>query len=121
MAQPSHDRGPPPPATAPLPRLSWRTRFRIWAVLQLGGAATLLAAALLVAAIAPLFGRVGSGFLRQWSTAFLVLPATFIPALILWHRWALARFGKRGGFFRLVAEVAFAVEVIGCVLFQNIA
>ncbi len=112
---------PPPPSAAPLAPLPWRDRFRVLAVLQVGGAATLLAAATLVAAIAPLFGSQGASFLRQWTTAFVLLPATFVPALVLWHRWALRRFGKRGTLFRVVAEVAFSVELIGCVLFQNIA
>ena len=112
---------PPPPSVAPLPPLPWSTRLRIWLALQLGSATTLLVAGLLVSAIAPLFGSAGPSFLKQWGTAFIVLPITFVPALIVWHRWALRRFGKRGTLFRVVAEVAFAVEVVGCVLFQNIA
>jgi hypothetical protein len=112
----------PPPSVAPLAPLPWRDRLRIFAVLQLGGVVALLSAAALLAAIAPLFGAGGGvSFLRQWTTAFVLLPATFVPALVLWHRWALARYGKRGVLFRVVAELAFASEVVGCVLFQNIA
>ncbi len=115
------DRGPHAAPPAPLQPLRWRHRLLVFATLQFGGLATLAAAALLVAAIAPLLGRAASPFLRQWIVAFLVVPLTFVPALVVWHRWALARFGKRGGLFRLVAEVAFAVELIGCVLIQRIA
>lgn len=116
------DRGPhAAPPVPPLGPLPWRQRLWVYAALQLGSLATLLVAALLVAAIAPLFGRHGSLFLRQWMVAFVVVPLTFVPALVVWHRWALARFGKRGGLFRLVAEVAFASELIGCVLIQRLA
>ncbi len=122
MTPPVDDRGPhaAPPAV-PLRPLAWRHRLLVYATLQVGGLLALAAAALLVAALAPLFGTHGSSFLRQWMVAFLVVPLTFVPALVLWHRWALARFGKRGGLFRLVAELAFASELIGCVLIQRIA
>lgn len=115
------DRGPataPPPKALPPLRLS--DRLAIWIVLQAGGALTLAVSALLLLALAPLF-RGDRAFLRQWGTAFLVVPLTFVPVLARWHAWALKRYGKRGGFFRLVAEVAFAGELIGCVLMQRIA
>lgn len=121
---PLHDDGgatPPPSPSQPLRPLPWRERLLVWAVLQLAAGAALATASLLVASIAPLFGPGGASFLRQWSTAFLVLPLTFVPALVIWHRWALRRFGKRGTLFRIAAELAFAVEVVGCVLIQNIA
>ncbi|MSR47112.1 MAG: hypothetical protein EXS13_08615 [Planctomycetes bacterium] len=110
----------PPPSVAPLAPLPWRVRCLIWLGLQVAGGVALIGAWLLLTAIAPLFGG-GESFLERWSTVFVVVPATFIPALVGWHRIALARFGKRGTLFRVVAEVAFAIEVIGCVLFQNLA
>ena len=107
--------------TVPLPPISWRQRLLVWAALQGGGAVTLAGAWLLVFALAPLFGAGARSFARSWSTAFLVVPLTFVPVLVVWHRWVLGRFGKRGGFFRLVAEISFASELIGCVLLQRIA
>lgn len=119
--RPSEPATPAPPSVAPLLPLPWRTRLAIWAALQFGGAATLAAAALLVSAVAPLFGGAGPSFLQRWGLAFVLLPATFIPALVIWHRYALARYGKRATLFRVVAEIAFATELVACVLYQNIA
>lgn len=122
MAAIVDDRGPhaAPPAPA-LPPLSLRERLLVFAALQLGGLALLAGAGLLASAVAPLFGGGAARFASRWAFALVVVPVTFVPALVVWHRWAVRRFGKRGAYFRLVAEVAFAVEVIGCVLFQNIA
>ena len=80
----------------------------------------MLAGYALLWAARPLFGGDAS-FLGRWSVVFVLVPITFAPALIAWHSWAVRRFGKRGGFFRLVAEVAFAAELIGCVLYQRLA
>ena len=101
-------------------RLAPSNALLIWVALQLGGLATLLAGYALLWAARPLFGGDAS-FLGRWSVVFVLVPITFAPALIAWHSWAVRRFGKRGGFFRLVAEVAFAAELIGCVLYQRLA
>ena len=100
-------------------------RFKIWAALQGGGLVTLLAGFAIVAAARSLLrggaAVPGSDFLRQWGMAFVLVPITFVPVLIVWHRWAVRRFGRRPALFRLVAEVAFAAELIGCVLYQRLA
>lgn len=109
---------PPPP---PLRPLAWREIGWIYLVLQGSGALLLGVALGVLLALRPLLGGGDAPFLRSWLATFVLLPVTFCPALALWHRWALRRFGKRGGWFRAIAEVAFAVEVIACVLFHRIA
>ena len=110
---------------APPVLLKSSQRLLIWAALQAGGLVTLLAGFALVAIARSLLRAgatlPGSDFLRQWGMAFVLVPITFVPVLIVWHRWAVRRFGKRGGFFRFVAEIAFAAELIGCVLYQRLA
>lgn len=97
--------------------------FVVWFVLQAGGLLTLLAGFGILAAIDALSG-VGDSldrFLSRWGTAFVLVPVTFVPVLVLWHRWALQRYGRRPGLFRLAAELAFAAELVGCVLYQRLA
>jgi hypothetical protein len=110
-----------PPRGSPARKLGWRGALLAWSVLQAGGAAALAAALLLLAAIAPDHDADRAGFLRSWGVAFLVVPVTFVPVLARWHSWAVARFGRRPGTFRLFAELAFAAELIGCVLYLRIA
>lgn len=112
---------PGPPRGPPSRALGWRGALLAWSVLQAGGAVALVAALLLLAAFAPGHGADGSGFLRSWGVAFLVVPVTFVPVLARWHSWAVARYGRRPGTFRLFAELAFAVELIGCVLYLRLA
>ena len=94
--------------------------FVLYAVLQSGGLLSLLLGLALLAGVRPLLGA-DSAFLRGWAASFVVVPVTFVPALVAWHRWALRRYGRRPGRFRLVAELAFAAELIGCVLYQRLA
>ena len=101
-------------------RLPPSRRLLVWFALQAGGLATLLVGFALLWAMRPLLGG-GTAFLGRWGIAFVLVPVTFVPALVVWHSWALRSFGKRAGFFRLVAEVAFAAELIGCVLYQRLA
>ena len=92
----------------------------VWASLQIGGLATLLAGFALASALFPQFGREAT-FLGRWGTSFVLVPITFAPVLAVWHSWAIRRHGRRLGFLRLVAEVAFAAELVGCVLYQRLA
>jgi hypothetical protein len=113
---------PPVPSSG---RFTASQRLGVWAALQAGGLVTLLAGFALVATARMLLGSgtdfLGPDLLRKWGMAFVLVPVTFVPVLVLWHKWALARYGRRGAFFRFVAEVAFAAELIGCVLYQRLA
>ena len=100
-------------------RLGLRGSLLLYAALQGGGALALLGGLALLAGLRPLLG--GDSFLGRWGASFVVVPVTFVPALVAWHGWALRRFGRRPRLFRLIAEVAFAAELIGCVLWQGLA
>jgi hypothetical protein len=108
-------------APAPKSKLTWRDRLVVWAALQVGGAATLLAVVALLLLVVPGSHERTQSFLRRWGTAFVIVPITFAPVLAAWHSWATRRFGRRPGFFRFVAEAAFAVELIAAVLVQRLA
>ena len=102
------------------PPTKLRSALLVWGDLQAGALATLLGGVALLAGLRPLFG--GSvGFLGRWGVSFVIVPVTFVPALVVWHRWALRRFGKRASLFRFSAEIAFAAELIGCLLYQRLA
>jgi hypothetical protein len=107
-----------PPAPAPL---AWGELLRLYLVLQVGSGLLLAAAFGVLAALRPLFGAGDAPFLRSWLTTFVLLPVTFVPALALWNRWVVARVGRRSGWFRLMVEVAFAVEFLACVVLHRIA
>ena len=111
---PSPSRLPAPAPTTPL-----RRALLVWAVLQGGGLVSLLLGFALLAALEPLIGP--RAFLGRWTASFVLVPVTFVPVLVAWHAWALRRFGKRGTLFRFAAEIAFATELIGCVLWLRIA
>lgn len=91
----------------------------VWIVLQVGGLLSLLLGFALLAALRPLLGD--GAFLGRWTVSFVLVPLTFVPVLVAWHSWALRRFGRRGTLFRFAAEIAFATELIGCVLWLRIA
>ena len=97
----------------------WRALL-VYLVLQGGGLLALAVGFAVLAAARPLLGS-GTVFLGRWSTSFVLVPVTFVPALVAWHGWALRRFGRRPTLFRFTAEVAFAAELIGCVLYQRLA
>lgn len=112
-----------PPRT-PDPRaakLGGRELARLYLALQFGAGLLLAAAYALLAALRPLFGGGDAPFLRSWLATFVLLPVTFVPALVVWNRWVVARVGRRSGWFRLIVEVAFAVEFLACVLLHRIA
>jgi len=67
--------------------------------------------------LAPQAGSFGS----SWIAAFILLPISFAPVLFWWFGWVQRRFGPRPRAWRFTAEVAFAVQVIGCLLLQGIA
>lgn len=122
MDRTSNGQRPAPPVVeSKAARLPWRELARLYLALQLGAGLLLAAAFALLAALRPLFGRGDASFLRSWLTTFVLLPVTFVPALALWNRWVVARVGRRSGWFRLIVEVAFAVEFLACVLMHRIA
>jgi len=102
-------------------RIGGRELARLYLALQLGAGLLLAAAYAVLAALRPLFGAGGQPFLRSWLATFVLLPVTFVPALVVWNRWVVARVGRRSGWFRLIVEVAFAVEFLACVLIHRIA
>ena len=110
-----------PAAARPATPLAWRELLRLYLVLQLGSGLLLAAAFGVLAALRPLFGSGDAPFLRSWLTTFVLLPVTFVPALALWNRWVVARVGRRSGWFRVMVEVAFAVEFLACVVLHRIA
>jgi hypothetical protein len=88
--------------------------------LQAGAFATLLLAGALLLAGRELLGG-DAPILGRWGTVFVLVPVSYVPALVVWHRWAIRRFGRRPATLRLLAEVAFAAELIGCVLYLRLA
>lgn len=89
--------------------------------LQLVGAVLLGLAWLALRWVQPLLAPGLDAFDRSWAAAFILVPASFAPALMWWHAWVLRRFGNRPRAWRLVAEVAFALQVIVCLVVQGIA
>ena len=67
-----------------------------------------------------LLGAPAAGFGTSWLAAFVLVPASFLPVLPLWYRWVDGRFGRHPRAFRIAAEVAFAVEVIGFLLARGL-
>ena len=90
-------------------------------MLQLGAALALAAAGLLTMFAARLAGAGVRSFLGSWLAAFVLVPVTFIPVLIRWHRWAEARFGSHPRWYRAITEVAFATEVVVFILLRRLA
>jgi hypothetical protein len=109
-----------PPPAVPTP-IDWRLLARFYVALQLGAGLLLAAAFAVLAALRPLFGAGDAPFLRSWLTTFVLLPVTFVPALALWNRWVVARVGRRSSWFRVIVEVAFAIEFLACVVVHRIA
>ena len=112
---------PPPVADSRPGRIGGRELARLYLALQLGAGLLLAVAYAVLAALRPLFGAGDAAFLRSWLATFVLLPVTFVPALIVWNRWVVARVGRRSGWFRFIVEVAFAIEFLACVLIHRIA
>lgn len=90
-------------------------------VLQGAGAGLL---ALLVVAVQLLRSLVSSrwdDFGTSWTAVFILVPTSFVPALVWWNGWVVRKFGKRPQAWRFTAEVAFALQVIFCLLVLDIA
>ncbi len=110
---------PPPPDRGI--ELRPREIALLYGALQ-SGAALLLAAAWLAATLlASLAGSGAKSFLGSWLAAFVLVPITFVPALVRWQRWAIARFGRHPRWYRAIIEFAFAAEVVGFILLQRLA
>ena len=109
--------GSPPAERVPL-----RQAFLpAYAVLQGLGAGLLLllwgAGRLLKPWIAPELGDFGA----SWAGVFILVPVSFVPALMWWHGWVCRRYGERPRAWRLVAELAFALQVVACLILRGIA
>jgi hypothetical protein len=122
VERPTNGHATPPRIVESRPaRLGGRELARLYLALQLGAALLLAAAYAVLAALRPLLGERGQPFLRSWLATFVLVPVTFVPALVVWNRWVVARIGRRSGWFRVIVEVAFAVEFLACVLIHRIA
>jgi hypothetical protein len=62
-----------------------------------------------------------TAFGASWMAVFVLVPVSFVPALVWWNTWVVRRFGKRPQAWRFTAEVAFALQVIACLIGQGIA
>ena len=93
----------------------------VYCALQAAGCLLLLVAYAVLVVLRPIFFPEETPFFGHWVATFVLVPITYVPALVAWHAWALRRFGRHPRFYRLCAELAFALEVIGCVLAQRIA
>jgi hypothetical protein len=92
-----------------------------YAVLQAVSAALLVVGGTVLHVLLPwVLPRAGE-FGQSWLAAFVLVPVCFVPALVWWQGWANRRFGRRPRSWRLVAEVSFAVDVIGFLLVQGLA
>ena len=101
---------------------SWSsTVFHGWLVLQITSGLALVAVWFLLRLVVEWFFPGGDEFRTSWLAAFVVVPVGFLPVLVWWQGWAGRRFGRQPRTFRLVTEVAFALDVVGCLLLRGIA
>ncbi len=98
-----------------------RTSVCAYLVLQATGLAGLLAILGIVWLLRSQIGLRLPWFHSVWFSAFVLVPVSFVPALTWWHGWAVARYGRHPTTFRVVAEVSFALEIVGYLLFQGLA
>jgi predicted membrane-bound mannosyltransferase len=98
---------------------------RVWPlaylVLQGAGAGLLLVSWLLWKLLQPLLLPSATDFGTSWTAAFILVPMTFLPALVWWNSWVNDRYGRRPRAWRVAAEVAFALQVVATLVLQGIA
>lgn len=92
-----------------------------YVTLQVAGSLLLAAVYLLGKLVAPLVEGAVEVFTASWTAVFVLVPASFLPALWWWHGWVVRRYGIRPRAWRLVAEVAFALQVIVTLILLGIA
>ena len=92
-----------------------------YGVLQLTTAASLVAVWVVLVFLVRQFLPGADDFNTSWAAAFLVVPVGFLPVLVWWQGWAIRRYGRHPRLWRLAAELAFAVDVVGCLVLRGLA
>ena len=109
------------PVAASGPVTGWKAFLVAFAVLQGVGAGLLVVAWVLLRGLLALLAPGASDLATSWGAVFVLVPVSFVPGLVGWHSWVCRRLGRRPRLWRLVAELAFAVEVVGFALFLGLA